>query len=64
MLLPLKAIISKYVRKDGKSVIYYQYCFSSENRVQLDTEIAIPPSFWNVNVNQTQDYQEMPGKMG
>lgn len=47
MLLPLKAIISNYVRKDGRAVIYYQYCFSSENRVQLDTELAIPPSFWN-----------------
>jgi len=47
MLLPLKAIISNYVRKDGLSVIYYQYCYSSENRTLLDTEVAIPKAFWN-----------------
>lgn len=62
MLLPLKAIISKYVRKDGKAVIYYQYCFSSENRVQLDTEIAIPPSFWNAKRQRIS--QSLPEEFG
>jgi len=47
MLLPLKAIISKKPRKDGTSVIYFQYCYSSTNRVLLSTEIAIPVSCWN-----------------
>jgi len=47
MLLPLKAIISKKPRKDGRSVIYFQYCYSSTNRVLLSTEIAIPVSSWN-----------------
>src|SRR4051812_8947827 len=47
MLLPLKAVISQKIRKDGKSVIFYQYCFSSTNRVLLSTEIAIPKSCWN-----------------
>jgi integrase len=47
MLLPLKAIISKKQRKDGNSLIYFQYCYSSTNRVLLSTDIAIPFSFWN-----------------
>ena len=47
MLLPIKAIISKKVRKDGTSIIFFQYCFSSTNRVLLNTEIAIPTTYWN-----------------
>ncbi|MBW7913561.1 MAG: phage integrase SAM-like domain-containing protein, partial [Taibaiella sp.] len=47
MLLPLKAVISKKIKKDGTSTIYYQYCFSSTNRVLLSTEIAIPAIYWN-----------------
>src|SRR5215210_7198815 len=48
MLLPIKPICEpKYVRRDGTSLIYIQYCFSSENRTLLNTEIAIPPNFWN-----------------
>ncbi len=47
MLLPLKAIISKKPRKDGKSVVYFQYCYSSTNRVLMSTEIAIPFAYWN-----------------
>ena len=47
MLLPLKAVISQKIRKDSKSVIFYQYCFSSTNRVLLSTEIAVPKSCWN-----------------
>jgi integrase len=48
MLLPLKAICDKKkTRKDGTSLIYIQYCYSSEHRTLLNTEIAIPPPFWN-----------------
>lgn len=47
MLLPLKAIIKKKPRKDGRSLIFFQYCFSSTNRVLLNTEIAVPSSYWN-----------------
>jgi integrase len=47
MLLPLKAVISKKIRKDGNSIISFQYCFSSTNRVLLGTEIAIPRACWN-----------------
>jgi len=48
MKLPLKPICtSKDIRKDGTSLIFIQYCFSAENRTNLNTKIAIPPKFWD-----------------
>lgn len=48
MLLPIKPICErKDIRRDGTSLIYIQYCYSSEKRTLLNTEIAIPPNFWN-----------------
>jgi len=48
MLLPIKPICEKkFLRRDGTSLIYIQYCFSSEKRTLLNTEIAIPPHSWN-----------------
>ncbi len=47
-MLPLKPICErKNIRKDGTSIIFIQFCFSAENRTLLNTEIAIPPAFWN-----------------
>lgn len=47
MLLPIKAIINPKPRKDGKNLIFFQYCYSSTNRVLLNTEIAVPKIHWN-----------------
>lgn len=48
MLLPLKPICeAKKARRDGTSVIYIQYCYSSEKRTNLNTELAIPAEYWN-----------------
>ena len=48
MLLPIKPICErKDIRRDGTSLIYIQYCYSSEKRTLLNTEIAIPPNFQN-----------------
>jgi hypothetical protein len=48
MLLPIKPICDrKDMRRDGTSLIYLQYCYSSEKRTLLNTEISIPPLFWN-----------------
>jgi integrase len=48
MKLPLKPICtSKEIRKDGTSLIFIQYCFSAENRTNLNTKIAIPPKYWD-----------------
>ena len=48
MLLPLKLICDdRRIRRDGTTPIYIQYCFSAERRTLLNTEIAVPPIFWN-----------------
>jgi hypothetical protein len=48
MLLPLRLICdAKKIRRDGTTLIYIQYCFSPERRTLLDTEIGIPPTYWN-----------------
>jgi integrase len=48
MLLPIKAICSKSkIRKDGTSIIFLQYCGAENQRVLLNTEIAIPPAYWS-----------------
>ncbi len=48
MILPIKPICKKeWVRRDGTSVIFLQYCRNSEERVLVDTGLAIPPEFWN-----------------
>lgn len=48
MLLPLSLICEKKdMRKDGTSVVFIQYCYSSEKRTNLNTGIAIPPKFWS-----------------
>jgi hypothetical protein len=48
MLLPLSLICEKKdVRRDGTSIIFIQYCYSSGKRTNLNTGIAIPPKYWN-----------------
>lgn len=48
MLLPLRLICtSNNVRRDGTSIIFIQYCYSSEKRTNLNTGIAIPAQYWN-----------------
>lgn len=48
MLLPIKPICeSKEMRRDGTSIIYIQYCYSAEKRTLLNTQISIPPEYWN-----------------
>lgn len=48
MLLPVKPICPKNkVRRDGTCIIFIQYCGTDNKRVLLNTEIAIPPKFWN-----------------
>lgn len=47
-MLPLKLICErKDMRRNGTSLIYIQYCFSAEKRTLLNTQIAIPPEYWN-----------------
>jgi len=47
MLLPIKPVLDRRPRRDGTSLIYIQYCHSSEKRVLLCTSLAIPTRYWN-----------------
>jgi hypothetical protein len=48
---PVKLIIKKgAVPKDGTNVIFFQYCFNSEQRILLNTDIVIPPGLLPVNI--------------
>ncbi len=50
---PIKLIIKKgAVRKDGTTLIFLQYCHNSEQRILLNTDIGIPPQYWNKRLNR------------
>jgi hypothetical protein len=56
MLLPIRLICSsKKVRKDGTSLLFIQYCQSAANKTLLNTEIAIPPKFWQKRYCRVSD---------
>lgn len=47
-MAPLKPICEREnMRRDGRSFIFIQYCYSAERRTNLNTGIAILPEFWN-----------------
>jgi len=53
MTLPIKPICKKeWVRRDGTCIIFLQFCRNSEERVLVDTGIAIPPEYWNRKYNR------------
>jgi len=48
MRQPIKLIVRKAkVRKDGTNPICIQYCYSADQRVVLNTGIAVPTQYWN-----------------
>jgi hypothetical protein len=47
MFLPIKAILGRRPRKNGIAVVYIQYCFSSDRRILLPTDLGVPPAYWN-----------------
>ena len=63
MLLPIKPIcpVAK-MRQNGTSIIFLQYCQNPERRTLLNTEIAIPPKFWNRKLNRVTD--DLPQEYG
>ena len=63
MLLPIKLICKKtQSRRDGTAIIKIQYCYTSEKRTELPTEIAIPPEYWNRKSRRISD--KLPEKFG
>lgn len=48
MRIPIKALCEeKRKRSDGKALIYLQYFYDGEHRIFLNTQLAIPPEFWD-----------------
>jgi hypothetical protein len=63
MLLPIRPICSKNkVRKDGTSLIFIQYCFTSDSKTLLNTELAIPSKYWNRKLLRVSD--DLPKEYG
>ncbi len=63
MAQPVKPIIKKgAIRKDGTCLIFLQYCHSSEQRVLMNTNIAIPPQYWNKRLNKINE--SLPRQFG
>ncbi|HEY9259100.1 site-specific integrase [Chitinophaga sp.] len=60
MLLPLKLVCkSSKIRRDGTSLVFIQYCYNSDKRTLLSTEIAIPPAYWKrsrITANLPKEY--------
>jgi hypothetical protein len=52
----------RFIRKDGTSLIYIQYCFSAKQRTLLNTKIAIPPQYWNQKKENISE--KLPEKFG
>ncbi|QEC69264.1 site-specific integrase [Panacibacter ginsenosidivorans] len=60
---PIKLIIKKgKVRKDGTSLIFLQYCYSSSKRVLISTQVAIPPFYWNKKADRISE--NLPAEYG
>jgi hypothetical protein len=48
MKIPIKPLCEqKRLRADGTSNIYFQWFHDGEHRIFLNTEISIPPQYWN-----------------
>ncbi|MGN7825039.1 tyrosine-type recombinase/integrase [Chitinophaga sp. 22536] len=55
-MFPVKPVCKKkFVRRDGTSVIFIQYCHSIDKRTLLNSGIAIPPSCWNLKRQRIDD---------
>jgi integrase len=63
MLLPIKLICpSTKVRRDGTSLIFIQYCYSSEKKTLLNTEIAISARYWQKKFSRISE--DLPQEYG
>jgi hypothetical protein len=55
-MLPIKPVCKKkFVRRDGTSVVFIQYCHSIDRRTLLNSGIAIPPACWNLKRQRIDD---------
>jgi site-specific recombinase XerD len=70
-MLPVKAICDRRERKVGNQICI-QYCFSSEKRTVLGTEIYVPMKYWHKKLSRIKpempleygDYRILNGQIG
>ncbi|MBN8852781.1 MAG: integrase [Sphingobacteriales bacterium 50-39] len=62
MFLPIKPVIDRRLRKDGTAVICIQYCYSSDRRTLLPTDLSLPPRYWNKRLSRISP--ELPPEFG
>lgn len=63
MRQPIKLIVRKAkVRMDGTNPISIQYCYSADQRIVLNTGIAIPTQYWNRKTGRIS--KELPSNYG
>jgi hypothetical protein len=41
--------------RDSTRLIFIQYCENAENKALLNTEIAIPPNYWDKKLKRISD---------
>jgi integrase len=63
MRLPVKPLCEqKRTRTDGTSNIYFQYCYDADHKTFLNTEIKIPPEYWDKK--RLCIRENLPGEFG
>ncbi len=62
MLLPIKLVCDRRARRDETNPISIQYCYTSNRRALLSTEIFVPVRFWNKKLSRIS--KELPENFG
>lgn len=62
MFLPIKPVLDRRPRKDGTVAICIQYCYSSDRRTLLPTDLSLPPRYWNKRLLRISP--ELPPEFG
>lgn len=62
MLLPIRTLCGKRERKDGTRLIFIQYCYTSDRRTLLNTELAIPTKYWTKKYRRVST--DLPSNFG
>ncbi|HTQ65894.1 MAG TPA: Arm DNA-binding domain-containing protein [Puia sp.] len=50
------------IKKDGTSVIFFQYCYNTTKRILLNTGISIPINIWNKKSRRVSE--KLPAEFG
>ena len=63
MQMSLRFLVDeKFIRKDGTCIVYIQYCYKRSYRTLLNTQIELPPAFWNKASGKISE--KLPDKYG